>query len=311
MKKVAIDVLEFSKPYQELSCVLKEREHLLTPINKVDLGDPSISLFIFAYPHDQEYINTVSEMGFGKKMVLILMEPPVVQPGIYDRIFHEKFRTVLTWNDELVDGKKYLKFYWPNSWLGFNKSTVPFVKKKLVTLVSARKYSSEKNELYSERERAIEFFESSHPDEFDLYGRLWNTPLNLKERIFGVPLRPSYRGEIPDKMKTLSRYKFNICYENMGNVQGYITEKIIESLEALCVPVYLGASNINRYIPETVFIDRRKFHTYEELYKFIRNMDEKTYLRYVESAKEFLLSKQARVWFERGWAEHLSQQLPF
>lgn len=310
MKKVAIDVLEFSKPYQELSKVLEKKGFSLTPITKVKLGDTNVKLFIFVYPHERKYIDDLSSMGLREKMVLVLMEPPVVHPQIYDKKFHDKFKRVLTWNDSLVNNDKYFKYYWPNSWLGFNKFSVPFAKKKLATLVSARKYSYEPNELYSERERAIEFFERNHPNEFDLYGRLWNTPLNIKERLLGVPKRPSYQGEIPDKMETLAKYKFNICYENMGNTGGYITEKVLESLEALCVPVYLGASNITDYIPEAVFIDRRKFDSYEKLYKHLKNMNEETYFRYIQSAKKFLRSKKAKIWFDRGWAEYFAKQLP-
>lgn len=43
-----------------------------------------------------------------------------------------------------------------------------------------------------------------------------------------------------DKISYLRQFKFNICPENT-NAMGYVTEKIFESIEAGCIPVYWGA----------------------------------------------------------------------
>src|SRR5690606_4272029 len=45
-----------------------------------------------------------------------------------------------------------------------------------------------------------------------------------------------------DKIKYLSTIRFNICPEN-SDAPGYVTEKVFESIQAGCIPVYWGSGN--------------------------------------------------------------------
>ena len=45
-----------------------------------------------------------------------------------------------------------------------------------------------------------------------------------------------------NKHEFLKHFKLNICPEN-SNAEGYVTEKIFQSIEAGCIPVYWGANN--------------------------------------------------------------------
>jgi len=45
-----------------------------------------------------------------------------------------------------------------------------------------------------------------------------------------------------DKIKYLSTVRFNICPEN-SDAPGYVTEKVFESIQAGCIPVYWGSGN--------------------------------------------------------------------
>jgi hypothetical protein len=44
------------------------------------------------------------------------------------------------------------------------------------------------------------------------------------------------------KYDFIRQYKFNICPEN-SNAAGYVTEKIFQSIEAGCIPIYWGSNN--------------------------------------------------------------------
>jgi Glycosyltransferase family 10 (fucosyltransferase). len=44
------------------------------------------------------------------------------------------------------------------------------------------------------------------------------------------------------KFDFIRQYKFNICPEN-SNAAGYVTEKIFQSIEAGCIPIYWGSNN--------------------------------------------------------------------
>ena len=94
---------------------------------------------------------------------------------------------------------------------------------------------------------------------------------------------------------TLKNYRFSICYEDVCNTQGYISDKIFASFSNGCVPIYLGASNITQYIPTNCFIDRRDFDTDNELCQFLSNLTEDDYNLYISNIKAFLKTKEAKM----------------
>jgi hypothetical protein len=182
-----------------------------------------------------------------------------------------------------------------------------FEEKKLCVMVSGSDRTVDKeNKLYSERIKMCEFFETKPEGNFDIYGRAWHRR----------PWR-DYKGRIPgthsgkEKIKTLSKYRFCICFENTKNIYGYITEKIFNCFAAGCVPIYWGAENIEDYIPKTCFIDFRDFASREHLYQFIKNMSKETYEQYLNNIRCFIDSPEARVfspeYFEEMFYEAITQ----
>ena len=79
----------------------------------------------------------------------------------------------------------------------------------------------------------------------------------------------------------------------MKNSRGYITEKIFDCFVAGCVPIYLGAPNIEWYIPKACFIDRNDFESDAALYHFLKNMTEKDYQIYIDHIQRYLMSSKA------------------
>ncbi len=233
---------------------------------------------------------------------LFLMEPPVVAILSYSSLVHIFFDRVYTWNDNLVDNETYRKYLWPQSKFGSDTLAISYHQKKLLTLVNGNKTSFIKNELYSEREKAIRYLEANNV-EFDLYGTRWDLP-NNRQKIFGFQPYSSYRGRIDNKITALSQYRFSLCFENMKNVPGYITEKIWDSFKARCVPIYWGASNIEEYIPANTFIDFRQFRgDYEKLVTYLSQMTELEYNQYIENIEVFLVSQESQEWFDAHWAK--------
>jgi len=152
-------------------------------------------------------------------------------------------------------------------------------------------------DLYIDRLRAVDYF--SRESHVDLYGRGWNNPI-----LYNIPasskenIRHSWRGEVDDKFDVLKKYRFSICFEN-SIFDGWITEKIIDSFCAGCVPVYWGAPDITNYIPKDTFIDFREFNSYKELDEFLKKMDEKTWNKYIDNINIFLNSDQFYEFFSQ------------
>jgi hypothetical protein len=217
-----------------------------------------------------------------QKIIAILSEPPTVQAKLYQPSFLSFCDEALTWNDSLVDNKKFFKFYYPVL-SEMDANLVSFSQKKLLTMVCRNKTSSHPKELYSERLKVIRYFEKQKSRDFEFYGYGWKASAHS-----------TYRGEVQDKHAVLKQYRFSICYENMKDVRGYITEKIFDSFAAGCVPVYCGASNVADYIPRNCFIARQDFSSFGALVEYLRNMKEDEYNRYLENIRLFLESPAAQ-----------------
>ena len=221
------------------------------------------------------------------KLILFLWEPPSVSMDNYDKKLHKHFSKIYTWDDDLVDNKKYFKFYYP-AYQPMQTNIGNFKDKKLCTLIARGNSSSNHpNELFSTRREIIKFFEKNHPTEFDFYGRHWY------DNIF--PKFKTFKGEIKQAKTPLRNYKFSICYENIKNINGYITEKIFDCFEYGCVPIYLGASNITDYIPANCFIDARNFNNLDDLYTFITSITEEEHNDYIQNIRNYLQSDSAKL----------------
>ena len=229
-----------------------------------------------------------------EKMILVMWEPPTVQKELYDPKIQSCFGKIFTWDDDLVDNKKFFKFHYP-ALVPMANDLPSFEEKKFCVMICRRLTSKHPRELYSMRKKMIRFFEEKPAGEFDLYGYFWE-----REKF------KNWRGALhSNKIEKLKEYKFSICYENMGDVKGYITEKIFDCFGAGVIPVYWGASNVTDYIPADCFIDRRKFASDEEVYQFMKQMSAQEYEGYLARIRAFLQSDQAKLFT----AEHFIQRL--
>jgi hypothetical protein len=246
-------------------------------INTIDLNNKS-DYYIF-YRLDLLLIIKLFISGQLNNSIYIQLEPPVVMDLHSEekiRKFSNIFKFILTWNDDLIEGGNFKKLYPPIPHCKPHIE-IPFTDKKMLVNISGYKKSNFKNELYSERIKAIKYFEEKLPNDFDLFGYGWN---NEKFK--------SYKGSIDNKYSTLKMYKFSICYENISGMNGLISEKIFDCFNVGVIPIFWGAENIENYIPENCYIDRRKFKDYDELLNFLNQIGEKEYSNYTKSIRNYL-----------------------
>lgn len=75
---------------------------------------------------------------------------------------------------------------------------------------------------------------------------------DIEVHSFGICLRNRKGGgRGVNKMEILSKYKFCIAMENSNEID-YVSEKLWQSLQAGCLPVYFGAPNIADFLPVPV-----------------------------------------------------------
>jgi len=289
-------------PFLRLARLLEDNGHSAATIDTDKLENFDAILFVEFPGKNNKYLKILKNSGF-KNIYLIAMESPAIKPENYKRDNLKIFKKVFTWSDELIDNKKFFKINYSHNIP--KEVNFPQKERKLCTIIAGNKQSIVPGELYSERIKAIRWFEKNYAGDFDLYGNGWDKKYFFGS-LFGFNLLrlnrlsfitkavaekyPSYKGPVNSKNETLKKYKFSICYENFQGAEGYITEKIFDCFLAGCVPVYLGAPNIADHIPENTFIDKRKFKNYEELYVFLKNIPENEYKKYLDSIAQFLKS---------------------
>jgi alpha(1,3/1,4) fucosyltransferase len=266
----------------------------------------------------------MQKMNASAPCYLLLLETPQAYfaNGVVENL--ARYRKIFTWNDSLVDGNRFIKINFPNP-LHVHSSDGFVARDHFCCLISSNKALLKKDErnLYPERVNVIRWFEQYAPQDFYLYGVGWDMPAarggsigKLTHRFWGVLKRfvklkpfPSYRGKVAHKREVLTKTRFSICYENIRDLPGYITEKIFDSFFSGCVPVYWGASNINDYIPVDCFIDRRKFRCTEEVYHFLKAMTEDEFKGYQQRIATFLQSDAAYLFSSEFFAETIANTI--
>jgi hypothetical protein len=73
-------------------------------------------------------------------------------------------------------------------------------------------------------------------------------------------------------------------------MKGYVTEKIFDCLYAGTIPLYLGANDITDLIPEEVYIDCRKFSSWEKMLAKVMAMTDKEIRSMRQAGRAFIQS---------------------
>jgi len=99
-----------------------------------------------------------------------------------------------------------------------------------------------------------------------------------------------------DKIAYLKQYRFNICPEN-SNAAGYTTEKLFESINCGCIPIYhgsFGAPEPEVVNPKAVLIWNDKNNN-SSLISQVKELEENRKL-YMEFASQPRLADTAEEW---------------
>jgi hypothetical protein len=156
----------------------------------------------------------------------------------------------------------------------------------------SRKYATQQ-QLHDKRLNMIEFF--SKEKSLDIYGGGWGNyghlPRKWRKHLEAVTLND--KGPIDSKLTILNQYQFAICFENTS-LPGYVTEKIIDCIVAGIIPIYMGAPDIQDYVPRGCYIDAGEFSKLEDLDQFLKKITGEQAARIIEAGEKFLNSPQGQ-----------------
>jgi hypothetical protein len=261
--------------------------------------------------------------GHREKSYLLILESPLIVKNSWSPDRLEAFKKIFSWNDDITDDIKFYKVNY--SFELPQEISIDETRSKLCCLISANKRSQEVNELYTERIISIKWFEKNAPQDFDLFGIGWDMPpkthffskvmhfllkkLQFLRFLYRGATYPSYKGMVDSKVEVLAGYDFSICYENIKDLNGYITEKIFDSFFAGCIPIYWGAKNIKDYIPEHCFIDRRDFSSMNDLYDFLSRLSGEEKKKYRENISNFLKGESVKAFDASHFAKTITKEM--
>ncbi|MDC7221301.1 MAG: glycosyltransferase family 10 [Spirochaetales bacterium] len=283
--------------FYELRKCFKVNGYDLVTHDMVNLHDVDAVIY-YNVPKEEKELND------NENNLLLFLESKHVRPDNYNLKRHVKYKRIFTNCDDFIDNERYYKVNYSYD-IPISIPRNIENKTKEFALIAGNKSRLGKNSGLKARRNVLDWFEKYEPGDIDLYGKDWNKYIFPKikgirrlnridklQELFG-PNYSFYKGMIDSKYDILTKYKFSFTYENVLDIEGYITEKIFDSFFAGCVPVYRGASNIDKYIPENCFIDERKFNDYSKLHKYLKSMDDNQYKDYLNNIELFLNSDKS------------------
>ena len=268
---------------RNLKLRLEESGH---SFNTIDLFSPHEIDIVIAYRIDFN-LNLLLD-ALKKKPLLVLYiwsETDMICPIHHESVLNKlPFNLCFTWDDNAIkrNPEYFKKINYVNPPIEPIPNTISFENKKFICTVAGNKSSVSKKELYSKRIEIAKHL-IHKPEGFDLFGRGWE---NSKDE----EIQKMHQGAIENKKQVMHKYKYVLCLENAKGYNGYITEKIFDAFFAGAIPVYVGAENIDLYIPKECYIDFKDFNTIEDLYQHLKSIKEEVYQSKLQSIQEFLKS---------------------
>jgi len=148
------------------------------------------------------YVESVEFIPCGaKKHFLILYETSLTVPKNADYKYLNQFDIIFTWDNELLSGglqdksglkipcERFIKIQYPNPIPKECRSdfcSASFKERPdFICLIGSNRHANtfDKRELYSERVRAIKWYEEHAPSDFKLYGNGWKVPQKRLGRL--------------------------------------------------------------------------------------------------------------------------------
>lgn len=300
------------RPWIELKKELETSGIDLNTVDITSIEEADIVMFVNIPDPNNSYF--IQALELNKKLYCVITELDLIHKPNKEKSLTDKFTKIFTYQTQNVDNVRTFKlnysFDFKKKYHDF-KILNTFNKRNFCAIIAGNKSLKHDNELYSKRVEIIKWFGKHYKSELDLYGVGWNKFLFLRRIPFDYnwlgPVKyllpdyfESYLGRIKKKEDVLNNYKFSVCFENAINVKGWITEKVFDPLFNGCIPIYLGAEEIESVIDKGCFIDMRNFADFQGLYNFLISVNESDYNKYLENIKKFLLEKANDADYEFG-----------
>jgi hypothetical protein len=295
----------------------------MQPLDSADI------VLMLDLPQTREEVLQARRKAPNARFMLILWETPLSRPHFFDRRNHDLFDAIITYDSNLVDDKRYFKFYLP---LGIPSQAIdnpPFEARRPMVMINTNRWigvwarrqrglaglpwigaglagwkvspaallGQNTGELYSRRRRLARLADREFPGLLDVYGPGWRgEPMSWVHRFIAHRPFACGKGEFKgQKFELIPRYRFVLAFENMVGNKGYISEKLFDAIYGGSVPLYLGDTGITELVPSDAMVDCRQFNSDRQLLEFARDCGNCKWEELIAAGKRYLASPQAEL----------------
>ena len=194
-----------------------KKNSVLKDIKVTDQANFDIEFIIDPYP---------KQVSNKKNQILVLVEPEVVRPDLYQKKVWRKFHAVLPLSRYRAERLNL------TNWFDLPVSLPEYIRKdgnrvNRWAIVNEHKFSASNRSQYGLRRELIKHFEIKRPLDLDLYGVEWNKNkiIELRRRLHTLRLQGFNKGlklneNFSDLWHNYSLVKGHMP-ENLENLQGY------------------------------------------------------------------------------------------
>nr|UXE45147.1 hypothetical protein Hi04_10k_c4335_00006 [uncultured bacterium] len=260
-----------------------------------------------------------------QKAILVMSETSLGARYVSNPRNHIGYDAIFTYVEPLVDNKRYF-FFPPRAFYRHRiVEGLPFEQRRFGCLVGTNRRMRNRigvftmrkgwkfslrdwldyvfcpGELISYRSELGKACAAYQGRSFDVFGEGWDLIPEMEGVCRGIP-----------KGSTLSyvgRYRYYFALENHTSACALISERVWDALWGDTVPVYLGHTGIDRFIPRECYIDARCFKNPVQLLQTLHDTPESTWKKYRLAGREFIRSTAVEKYLPKSFAEEFVRRV--
>jgi hypothetical protein len=287
-------------------------------------------LIYMAQPNSPKDVVSQKRKCPGQKAIMLMSETSVGGRFVSNPRNHSGYDAIFTYVTPLVDGKRYF-FLSPRAYYRHRITTgLPFEQRRIACLVGTNRvgpnrrlrlrtglFAMKKGWKFSVKDwfdyvlcpgqldsfraqvgKACAIYESCG---FDIFGEGWDLLPETRGVCLGIPAEST--------LSYVGKYRYYFAFENHTSDYSLISERVWDALWGDSVPVYLGHTSLDQFIPRECYIDARQFDRPAQMLEWLRRTPESTWARYRKAGREFIQSNAVQRFLPESFAEDFVREV--
>jgi alpha(1,3/1,4) fucosyltransferase len=260
-----------------------------------------------------------------QKSILVMWETSLGARYASNPKNHLGYDAIFTYINRLVDQKRYF-FLPPRAYYRHRITAgLPFEQRRLGCLVGTNRkmryrsglfvmkkgwkfsfrdwidYVFCPGELITFRSKVAKVCARHSASVFDIFGEGWEMLPETRHICLGIPREST--------LNYVGRYRYYFALENHSSGCSLVSERVWDALWGDAVPVYLGHTGLDQFVPRECYIDARQFEGPNEMLDWLCRAPESIWTKYREAGREFIQSAAVERFLPAAFAEEFVRRV--